>query len=1064
MVPQVAWSACNLSATTPSEVNTARQLTNADTAALTEAAKRGDDITDCDVSEITDMSGLFYFHPNSFNQDIGDWDVSKVTNMDNMFRQTYVFNQDIGDWDTSSVTSMLRTFVFSYDFNQDISRWDVSNVTSFFATFESATDFNQDIRGWDVSSATTFQGMFMNATAMNANFSTPNTPTSSFFVPRPRFTFDPADTDTGVAVDSNVTITVSETIRLVAAEETLDNDNVDALITLKETNSSGANVAFDATISGDVITINPTSDFSSLQQVYVAIDGTRVEDTSDNAGLLASATFTVVDTDAPTLASSTPSDNATGVAIDADLVLTFSEAVDAETGDIVIKKTSDDTAVETFDVTTDVAGSGTTTITINPTSDFAYSTSYYVMIASTAFDDAAGNSYAGITGTTTLNFETADVTAPTLASSTPSDNATGVAIDADLVLTFSEAVDAETGDIVIKKTADDTAVETFDVTTDVTGSGTTTITINPTSDFAYSTSYYVTIASTAFDDAASNSYAGITGSTTLNFETAAAPAPPADTTRPTVTLSSPSSAATKEAFEVTARFSEAVTGFEAEDITVSNGEVFEFAATSTQVYTFKVTPTAEGDATVDVAENVAKDSSNNLNRAAITLTRTYDVTPPSVEITGPQSATSAFTATMTFSEAVVGLTQDDVTVTGGSLSSFAGTGAEYTATITPDGDAVVTVVIDAAVATDAAGNDNTASNVLTVAPSTPALEFARHKEEVTGLIQADARRGLRSSMSSSQSMAQDVRQRLIQSPRTEGSGLGAAVPFNVNGTAQFARGLLSTSGTFYELLEGVETGQQRLFYGDFGVQRDADGDTTASLNAKMAWEQQLDEASLLGYFVGGSFGTSDIGRTFEGSNDQLSLEAGLYGARNLSQNIYLDGYAALGFGLNDMALDNGVLELDSRYNTRSFTTGVALSAVYTQTTYELRPEIALNYGKTWIGDVGFTGRAYGLTDDTLSFDGGSVSLGSLTLRPEFIIPLDQQHPSQSNANLSLAPRLLCEQNTPGDVRADDCGSGAEIGLGYSSDDGLGHADIKLMMDNIAGGTRSSWTVSVERKF
>ena len=956
LVPQVAWSqvarTCNLSATTPSEVDTDRQLTNADTAALTEAAKRGDDITGCDVSGITDMSGLFYFHPNTFNQDIGDWNVSNVTNMDNMFRQTYVFNQDIGRWNTSSVTSMLRTFVFSYKFNQDISRWDVSSVTIFQATFESATDFNQDITGWNVSSATTFQGMFMNATAMNANFSAPDWPTSSFFSDStaPTFTFDPADTDTGVAVDSNITITASEQIR-ETDDTALDDTNVDALITLKETNASGANIAFDATISGNVITINPTSDFSSLQQVYVAIDGTLVEDASDNAGSSANATFTA-----------------------------------------------------------------------------------------------------------------ADAAAPTLSSSTPADDTTGVAVDANIVLTFSEAVDAETGVIVIKKTSDDTSVETFNVTADVTGSGGTTITIDPTSNLAYSTAYYVTIASTAFDDAAGNSYAGITGATTLNFTTAASPVPPADTTRPTVTLSSSSSAATNEAFEVTATFSEAVTGFEVEDITVSNGEVSEFVATSTRVYTLTVTPTAEGDVTVAVAENVAQDSSNNLNRAAITLTRTYDVTPPSVEITGPQSATSAFTVTMTFSEAVVGLMQDDVTVTGGSLSSFAGTGAEYTATITPDVDAVVTVAIDAAKAADAAGNDNTASNVLTVAPSTPALEFARHKEEVTGLIQADALRGLRSSMSSSQSMAQDVRQRLIQSPRTEGSGLGAAVPFNANGTAQFARGLLSTSGTFYELLEGVETGQQRLFYGDFGVQRDADGDTTASLNAKMAWEQQLDEASLLGYFVGGSFGTSDIGGTFEGSNDQLSLEAGLYGARNLSQNIYLDGYAALGFGLNDMALDNGVLELDSRYNTRSFTTGVALSGVYTQTTYELRPEIALNYGKTWIGDVGFTGRAYGLTDDTLSLDGGSVSLGSLTLRPEFIIPLDQQHPSQSNANLSLAPRWLCEQNTQGDVRADDCGSGAEIGLGYSLDDGLGHADIKLMMDNIAGGTRSSWTVSVERKF
>ena len=46
----------------------------------------------------------------------------------------------------------------------------------------------------------------------------------------------------------------------------------------------------------------------------------------------------------------------------------------------------------------------------------------------------------------------------------------------------------------------------------------------------------------------------------------------------------------------------------------------------------------------------------------------------------------------------------------------------------------------------------------------------------------------------------------------------------------------------------------------------------------------------------------------------------------------------------------------------------------------------------------------------------------------------------------------------------DAQHSAELVLGYSSDDGLGQADIKLIMDNIAGGTRSSWNVSIERKF
>ena len=113
-------------------------------------------------------------------------------------------------------------------------------------------------------------------------------------------------------------------------------------------------------------------------------------------------------------------------------------------------------------------------------------------------------------------------TAPTLSSSSPSDGATGVAVDANIVLTFKEVVDVESGNIVIKKSSDDSTVETIYVTgSKVSGSGSTTITINPSTTLDGETGYYITIADTAFDDDSSNSYAGITDSTTLNFTTVA---------------------------------------------------------------------------------------------------------------------------------------------------------------------------------------------------------------------------------------------------------------------------------------------------------------------------------------------------------------------------------------------------------------------------------------------------------------------------------------------------------------------------------------------------------------
>ena len=117
--------------------------------------------------------------------------------------------------------------------------------------------------------------------------------------------------------------------------------------------------------------------------------------------------FTTGDTTGPTLTSSVPADNATSVAVDSTIVLNFSESVDAESGNITIKKTSGNSTVESIDVTGgQVTGSGTSQITVTPSSDFDNETEYYVLIDATAFDDVSGNSYAGISSTTALSFTT----------------------------------------------------------------------------------------------------------------------------------------------------------------------------------------------------------------------------------------------------------------------------------------------------------------------------------------------------------------------------------------------------------------------------------------------------------------------------------------------------------------------------------------------------------------------------------------------------------------------------------------------------------------------------------
>ena len=231
---------------------------------------------------------------------------------------------------------------------------------------------------------------------------------------------------------------------------------------------------------------------------------------------------TVADVTNPTISALSPIDNGTGVSPSTNLVITFSEAVDVETGSIAIRRLSDNAPIHSIAVNSGlVTGSGTNTTTINPSSDLDPSTGYYIEIDATAFDDPAGNSFAGIVGNSTWNFTTGalDTTPPncTIALS-PLDNVTTVGLNDNLVMTCDENVQAGTGNIIITHTGVGTfeSIPIGDPRVTISGS---TVTVNPTGTFASLTDYHVTIAAGVIEDTSGNDFAGISTSTAWNFTT-----------------------------------------------------------------------------------------------------------------------------------------------------------------------------------------------------------------------------------------------------------------------------------------------------------------------------------------------------------------------------------------------------------------------------------------------------------------------------------------------------------------------------------------------------------------
>ena len=489
-----------------------------------------------------------------FNQDIGDWDLSRNKWYWGMFYGAKYFNQDIGDWDTTEAVSFSTMFAHAHRFNQDISSWNTSKVNTMYQMFTRTRKFNQNIGAWDTSNVTDFTGMFNRALVFNNGGSdTINNWNVSKAVKMRAMFFGAIDFNQPI---SNWSLKTSYRDSNLLRQFLQNASNYDKDLTCLDVSHFQNSIAPTSFSNGSQLT-------SSQKPQW----GQSVPSSCNTA---------------PTLSSSSPADNATSVSSTANIFLTFNENVDVESGNITIKKTSDDSTFETIDITTSkVTGAGTTVIEINPANTFASSTEYYILIDSSAFDDVNGNSYTGISSTTALSFTSQDTGSPYLTSSAPAHQATAIAVDANIVLNFSENVDAESGSIVIKKHNDDSIVETITVTSgQVSGSGSNQITINPSSDFDELTKYYIEIADTAFDDSGGNSYAGIDNSSNkVRFTTE-------DATNPTLTSSSPADGSTS-----VNTLASLILNF-SEDIDAETGNITLYDSDDSVVQTYDVSDTS----------------------------------------------------------------------------------------------------------------------------------------------------------------------------------------------------------------------------------------------------------------------------------------------------------------------------------------------------------------------------------------------------------------------------------------------------------------------------------------
>ncbi|MFY0689378.1 MAG: BspA family leucine-rich repeat surface protein [Cyclobacteriaceae bacterium] len=398
------------------------------------------DIGSWNVAKATSMSNMFS-GATTFNQDIGSWNVGNVTDMYAMFVNAHAFNQDISGWNVSKVENMHGMFLIAKAFDQDISSWNVSKVTTMRSMFDRNEVFNQNLGDWDVSSVTTMKNMFYNTPMSRENYDStligwvqqPLLKSNVEFgvngqtycagdsartvlidtynwvitgdsedcpdmeAPEP-VTYSPVDNATDVSRSNNIVLTFNEDIELGSGT-----------ITLGYTGVVGQQFAIysipgasEVTTNGTQLIINPATDLPASQDISVLISDGAIADLNNNefGGITDENAwnFTTIDDLAPLHTSLSPSHESTFGWLCSCVNINFNEDVQEGSGTVSLYQ-ADGTLVET--VTTGVSDTRVTfpatfRAAVDFNADYAEGAEYYVVVSEGAFEDVAGNAFAGI--------------------------------------------------------------------------------------------------------------------------------------------------------------------------------------------------------------------------------------------------------------------------------------------------------------------------------------------------------------------------------------------------------------------------------------------------------------------------------------------------------------------------------------------------------------------------------------------------------------------------------------------------------------------------------------------
>ena len=264
----------------------------------------------------------------------------------------------------------------------------------------------------------------------------------------------------------------------------------------------------------------------------------------------------------------------------------------------------------------------------------------------------------------------------------------------------------------------------------------------------------------------------------------------------------------------------------------------------------------------------------------------------------------------------------------------------------------------------------------------------------------------------------------------------------------------NASGKINGVLQSADGKLTRYTETQFSYTESENETETGSASSQVIFEREQSEDLTIGRFIGFSLSKNSTVDTNTTNIESVGLQVGSYFVRNMTEDLFVDGYVAASLLTNNMEVTTSSMTAEADYVSRMAATGLAITGSLSVDRWEILPTFGVDYSVVSSQDAEFEVTSGAGNSNELSSPGHVKQL-SLSFSPDFRTSFDYYNGYWSQGStFSVKPKVTC-QRIDQDTIIEECGQGATVSVTSQDESQMKTLAFTLGIDTISNDTTYS---------